>query len=251
MSTFITLNSIADSWLLKREYPDHWYLIALKHATDCVRNLRITSLPIVKTAVLTVNEYGAIDYPVDYSSMVRLGVRNGQFVIPLVQSRGSMNRVPNRDANGQEVPYGTPSVRTNAYMWMVNWYNTGLYRGVNSTNFGHGAGYESDLFQEFPERQQIQISEEMIGKTVVLDYIPDLNSCDHLTQIPAFAQPCIEQWITWQIKENNRSYSKGECKDEERMFNKQRDILRAQIEPLGKEDILRIFRRGYHSGQKA
>lgn len=249
---YVTIDSIVKSFLLRKEYPMHWYLVCLKHAADCVRDLRVTSLPYVQTTMVTVNEYGAFDLPEDFESLIRIGYMNGQYVVPLVQGKGTMNRMVLRNSSGAPVPYDqTQSRGYYSNYWMANWFGSNMFGETAGGYFGYGAGYETDLFEVIPERNQVQVSQELAALTLVFDYMGDINHPNNLTQIPAVAQACIEQYIAWQLKEHGRHYSKGEAKDDERMFKKQRDILRAQIDPLSKEDILRIFRRGYHGANKA
>ena len=250
--TYVTVDSIVKSFLLRKEYPMHWYLVCLKHAADCLRDLRVTSLPWIETTTLTVNEYGAVDYPDGFESLLRIGVVNGQFVVPLVQGKGTMNRAVLRDSNGAPVPYGDPSRRNLlSNSWVNSWFSVNMYGENVGGVYGYGAGPEADLFQLMPERRQIQVSQELAGLDVVVDYTGDINHPSNMSRIPAIAQSTIEQYIAWQLKENGRHYSKAEAKDDERMFKKERDILRANINPLRKEDFLRIFRRGYHGANKA
>lgn len=230
----------------------HWYLICLKHAADCFRDLRTHSIPYMQTAKVTVNEYGAVDLPADFESLVRIGYVNGQYVLPLVKGKGTMNRLVFTDESDNPIPYDAPV--TNGFTggwWLNTWFNASLNGQYFGGNFVHGAGFETDLYEIMIERNQIQVSQEMAGQELIFDYIGDINHPNNLTRIPAIAQKTIEQYIAWQLKENSRTYSKSEAKDDERMYKKERDILRANIDPLSKEDFLRIFRRGYHGGQKS
>lgn len=249
----VTVDSIVKSFLLRREYPMHYYLTCLKHAADCVRQLRVHSIGVVKTTVATVNEYGAIDVPEDMESIIRIGWQNGQHIVPLVPGKGGFNRAIHRDSAGQPERFGPPRQRTfMGSQWLSGWFQTWNQLGENTHGWlGYGAGYERDLYQYIQERNQIIFSEELIGLTVVIDYVPDINSCDNLSLIPAYTQTCIEAYIMWQLKKNSRNYSLQESDYEKQEYNKQLKIARSQKFNLGTEEILRAFRRGYHSAIKS
>jgi hypothetical protein len=53
------------------------------------------------------------------------------------------------------------------------------------------------------------------------------------------------------MKEHSRVYPKGEAKDEERMYWNEERHLRARMQPLSEDDILRISRRNYRRSNKS
>lgn len=251
--TYITLDTIVKSVLLRRGYPMHWYLQFLKYGADCIRELHFRTLHVVQTEAIVANAGGAIDLPCDYTAWVRIGLMNGQHIVPLVQSNGNFNPLPIKDTKGVVQPYPDPvNGQGIGHSWLNGWLQSSNDLGEFAGGyFGHGAGYETDLFEEMPNRCQIQFSQELAGRTVVLDYVGDASSCCNITRIPAMAQACIEQYIIWQLKEHARHYNKNEAKDEERMYWHEERHLRARLNPITKEDILRIMRRNYHRSAKS
>ena len=246
--SYVTADTIVKSVLLRKGYPMHWYLQCLKYCADSIRELNYRSLKVINTAVITADAGGAITLPSDYTAWVRVGLKKGQYVVPLVQGKGTFNRKANV-VGGVTLPYGDAGSGN----WLNSWLNvyTSNEWGENTgRTFGYGAGIEYDLFEEFPERNQIQLSEGMAGVDIVVDYIGNANSPTQLTLVPAMAQACIEQYIIWQLKEHSRTNGKGESKDEERMYWHEERHLRARLNPLTKEDILRISRRSYHGAIK-
>jgi hypothetical protein len=117
--------------------------------------------------------------------------------------------------------------------------------------FGFGAGVETDTFEEFAELGKIRFHSSMIGSKVVMDYLSDPNGATNTTRVSPLAQACVEQYVIWQMKEHSRVYPKGEAKDEERMYWNEERHLRARMQPLSEDDILRISRRNYRRSNKS
>jgi len=244
--TYTTIDSLVKGWLLKRQYPMHWYLQALLYAIEGVGQLRSRTLKVIKTEIVKVGADGRIDLPCDVEFVIRLGVAVGDKIKPLVKGKGSFNRMQNVDATGNAGPYGD----SGANNYIVSWYGS-LLNDLGEFNggvYGFGAGHESDVYEEFPEHNQIQVSQGFAGKELFLDFVPAMNSCDSLTWVPTKAVVCISQYITWQLKENGRHYGKGEAKDEERMFYRYEELLRASS--LNADDFMRARGRTYHRSTK-
>jgi hypothetical protein len=251
--SYTPIDTIVKSTLLRRGYSMHWYLLFTKYATDCVRELSYHTFRFIKTEVIQADNFGQVPYPADYEKWLRVGMINGQHVKPLVQAHG-FNRQLLTDESGLPVPYPLDAQRQyeGPYSWMGAWINnTNEFNENTGGLFGYGAGTELDLFQDIPERNCIQVSQQLAGSYIVVDYLPTVNNPDNLCKVPADAQATIEQYIIWQLKEHGRHYSKQEAKDEERMYYGQLRLLRARMKPLTTEDYLRIFRREYHSSLKS
>lgn len=243
----ISVDSMVRSLLLRRGYPMHFYLQFLKYGSDCVRELTFSTLKVVKTAIVTVDAGGAFDYPSDYAQWVRIGIPNGQHILPLVRNRNTFNRLQNVDNHGQPVPFDDSNMVNVGRAW-AEWFAYGCnfneYGEFKGGIFDYGAGYETDVFEDIPERRQIQLSQNLASSDIVLDYVPMPNSCDNLTRVTPLAQATIEQYMVWQMKEHGRHYSRAEAKDDERMYNDELRELRARMNPLTLRDINRIFVRG-------
>lgn len=240
--TYITLDAIVKSVLLRRGYSMHWYLQFLKYGSDCIRELSIRTLKKVSTKVLTVSANGTIDLPADYVAWVRVGFLRGQYVVPLVQGKGSYFQLSHEGLSAEQTEKS----------WLSTWLNNTNEWGEQMGGvYGYGAGAETDIFQEMKERGQIQVSKELAGRELVLDYISNPSTCDNITRVDVLAQATIEQYIVWQMKEHARHYGKNEAKDEERMYWNEERHLRARMNPLTEEDFLRMMRRGYKSSIKS
>jgi hypothetical protein len=248
----VTIDTIVNSVLLRRGYSYHWYLQFMKYATDCVRELSYHTIKTVDTLLAQADEYGQIPLPNNYERWLRVGLPNGQHVRPMVQGKGFYRKLQ-QDGDGNPIPY-VPENGTygGPYGWLSGWLaNTNEFGENLGGVYGFGAGYETDVFEIIEERNVLQVSAERAGSWIVMDYLPSVNEPNNLTRIPAAAQATIEQYVVWQMKEHARHYSKGEAKDEERMYYNELRHLRARLTPMSAEDYLRIFRREHHSTAKS
>lgn len=246
--TYTTVDSLVKGWLLKKQYPMHWYLQGLVYAVECIGILRGRTMKVIKTEVVTVASDGRITLDCAVEQVVRIGVAVGDKIKPLVRSKGTFNRMANSVATGGTGPYADAL----NYGFISSWYNS-LFNDLGEFSgglYGFGAGSESDIFEEFPEWNQIQVSVSHAGSQLFLDYVPGMESTDSLTRVPSNSVKCIQQYMTWHLKENGRHYSKGEAKDEERMYYREEELLRALNNPITAEDIMRAGDRSYHRSRK-
>lgn len=256
----ITLDETVKSVLLRRGYSMHWYLQFLKYGHDCLRELSYSTLRIVHTAVVEVDDTGSVTFPegCDASKIIRIGIGVGQKIRRLVLGQGVFNRVQNTDVKGNKIPWtdhandiGDYGFYLNDWLgWGINYNDFGEYMGGD---YGYGAGYETDVYEVFPERAtgQIQLHECYAGRTLFLDFIGTGTCIDNLSKYEAAAQGTVEQYIIWQMKRQARHWSMSEARQEEDEYYAQLRQLRARKNPLTTDDIARIFRRGYMSAPKA
>ena len=85
---------------MQRGYPIHFYIQALKSASDCLRELTFDTLQNINTVKLAVSETGVAELPCDFVDHIKIGVERGQYVKPLVQKDG-LNRLQKTDNTGQ------------------------------------------------------------------------------------------------------------------------------------------------------
>lgn len=240
---------------MRKGYSLHFYLQALKAASDCLRELTFDTLKNINTIVLDVSDTGSADLPCDFVDWVKIGAEVGQYVQPLVQKQG-INRLVNRDSAGLPINFPNDSIiNTDSVNFPFNngwfgsyWWGNGFQD--NYPWYGFNAGNIQDGFQVFRERNQIQ-SDQLLGATsIYLEYISDGQNSDDATQIHPYAQATIEAYIFWQFKEHNRSTGDGERQRAESLFTKEHRKLRARLNGLTKDDLMRIMRKGYSGAIK-
>ena len=262
---FYSLNIIVRNVLLRRRYPLQYYLEFLVSGRDCLRQMSLDSLGVINTVLLDVTldgGYNVATLPSDYSDWTKVGIRAGQFVKPLLE-RSSINNLHNYDDNGAIIAYGGTTdipqsavdidmgigLNSGTFAWdTVTWDNYGEFLG---RYYGFsGAGSQSDTFKVIPERNQIQLDENLIVDKIVLEYIGDGMCSDAATQIPVYAVDVIEAYILWQMKEQNRNYGLGERQIAYDEYVRQYKIFLARKNPLTKEMITRILNKNYRGSIK-
>lgn len=260
--TWYSLNQIVRNVLLRREYPNQYYLQFLISGKDCLREMCFDAMPIINTELLDVtveDGYNIVCLPCGYVDWTKVGIRVGQFVKPLLQ-RDSINRLHNYDDSGGVIAYGDQTdinntaannalATSSVFLWdTVTWDSYGEYIG---RQFGFsGAGSESDTFKVIPERNQIQLNENLTVDKIVLEYISDGQSCDSASKIEAYAVATMEAYILWQMKEQNRNYTLGERKIAQDEYIAQYQKYLARKNPLTIEYLRRIFNRNYRGSIK-
>lgn len=247
--TTISLDQIVRNILLKRNYSLHFYLDFLIPSRDALRELSF-DLPMntLRYKVLTLNDNNALDLPDDYQDFSRVCVRNGQYLIPLVEDN-SLDLVPNYDANFDIQPYSqgiatetSPANQVvyngvlSPYWFLNNWNAFGENLG---RQFG-GVGTMPDTFKVNKARNEIKINENLANNEFVLEYIGSGIDADSATQVDSYAQNCIEAYAIWQFYLNNRTYSTSDARVAEMTYTKERQILTARLSDLTIDKFKRI-----------
>jgi len=246
------LGSIVKGFLINKGYTLHWYVQCLKYASDCLAILSADDLQIINSIVLTPTPYNALKIPDDCIDWIRLGIENGQYVKPLVQTNG-FNRTLNYDGNGNPQPWPQleEGINTVAYFgipyltYYVNSYNS---RGEN---IGGLYGFRTDgspyIFQVIEERNEIQLDSALAYSKYVLDYLSDGRSSTAASRIPVYAEPVLRAYMDWQLDENNRSVPSGEKNRKFNFYASSRVILRGEKNDMTKADIMAVFRNNYNA----
>lgn len=235
---FQTLDNIVRSSLMQKNYSLHWYIQALKSASDCLRELTFDSLRNINTVRLAVSATGTADLPCDCVDIIKVGLERGQYIKPLVQ-KDSINRLKRVDSTGTVIKYDKPTFDTTFY----DAYD--VEDDYCEPMFGFNAGWLTDGYKALRERGEIQLDQNVATDFIYLEYISDGQCSDNATRIHPYAQKTIEAYIFWKFKEHNRSYGLGDAREEERKFSAERRTLRARLNPLTKDDYVRIARKGY------
>lgn len=223
--TYAKLDTIVRSVLFRRGYSLHWYVDFLKAAADCLRELTFDVLKNVETKVLEVSDTGIVKLPCDYVDWVRVGTASGQQVRSAIVNK-NMNRLVNRDDQGQAIPYPNDNYSYGGYYYDWYWCN------------GHTT--EIGIFRE---RGEIQLSTRQ-AVTIILEYIGNGSCPNNATKIHPYAQAAIEAYIIWQLKEQNRTYSLGERQLAQREYDKEVRRLRIRLSDLkSTQQVIDIFNK--------
>lgn len=245
---YTTLDKIIRRNLLAKRMPLHYYMEFLVHASTCLRELTFDTLRVVNTVELTLNNYFAVDLPCDYVDWTKIGLKVGQYVVPITQ-RDSINRLRAQDAQGNYTTYtDTQTIEQEFPFWPGFW----IFQNIDDLGenigrrFGADAGATNDAFKVMRERRQIQFTETMTDCTIVLEYISDGQTSDNATQIDPYAQSAIEAFINWKRSQN----ADIDRSPEARSFYNQRRILRARMSGITIPDIRQILYSNYRASIK-
>lgn len=252
--TTVNLDAIIRRVLLRKGYSIHWYLDALLAGSDCLREITFDDLAVINTVKIQLNDAFAGQLPPDFQDWVEVCVQSGQMLRPLVPTN-KINPLIYR-VNGTPTPYNDISNQNDVsgfwnlsagFFWRtVTWNQYGENVG---RLFGYNVGY-NDTFSIFRERNEIQVN-EMAGVTeIVLIYISDGSSSDAASQIDTYAFNTIQEYIMWQFKEMNRSYSEGEKERARQLYLKERGILRARKADWSIQRIKRISYESNYASPK-
>lgn len=241
---FTTVDKIVRSVLIQKRLPLHFYLEAAKGALDCIRELTFDSLKIINTILLTLDEdCWCADLPCDYVDWTKVGLKQGQLVMPITQRQG-VNRLHNYDTSGAIIPYGSDNPANLDFpFWPGYW----MFQNIDDLGenigrlYGYDTGINSQGFKILRERGQIQMTENISTDTIVLEYISDGQTSDNASQVDPYAQACIEAFINWRMSRN----SGVERSPEGAAYFNQRRLFRARRNELTLSDLKQILYRNY------
>ena len=247
----ITLDALVRSYLNQVRKPIHWYGRYLKFSNDCLRELLFDTLQITNTVRLPVDEFYQAEIPADCVDWVKIGVQAGQFVRPLIE-RHTLNSLENiNTTDASQINY--PNVDTNDdWTGLFQWWGININTNGENTGgyYGLGAGSEPDTFKFIPERNIIQLNQNVSQSKIVLEYISDGSFSNAATTIPVYAQKCIEAYIDWQHKEKSKSFGAMDAERAKRYFDRQHEILRARKNNLTPDLVERIINRNRKASLK-
>jgi hypothetical protein len=251
--SFITVDNIARSWLLKKRYPMHWYIDAITHVKNFLMDVNMHSLQIVNTQIVSLNpDTKAGPLPCGYITWIRVGIQKGQYAMPLAKREGYVRHTAT-DASGNKIahgPYEGPTVDFGGdsveMLWMINRNKYGEHLGQH---YG-GLGDDNGFFNVFEERQEIQMSEEYTGETIYMDYLASINTVTAASRIPEECYTSALAYIDWQHEFNKKNRDMYAIRDAEAKYNGALRILRANRFDYGAEDIFDLWNASVNAGPK-
>lgn len=251
MSSYLTLDSIIKSVLLKKGYPLHFYLQYMISARDIVQTLIYDDgLMPPNTVLLDVDNNGYAQLPKDFIDDIQVGICVGQYVRPLVR-KDELNclphlEIPNNETNGANsiIPWG----------YIPNLFYSTSYFNEHGEFLGRmniGAGIENDVYKIIPERCVIYCSRYLTNQKIVLTYLSNGNcGCKASMGIDHLAKDVIEAYIQYDKLRNSRNATLGERQLAEQEYFRQRKVYRARKSKLGIDEIRRIVQRAYYLAPK-
>lgn len=249
-----TLDQITRRSLLEKNLPLHYYFEYLVHGASAIRELSKDTLKIVNSANLPLNGYNAVDLPSDFVDDIGVYIPVGGALQP-IPKRDNINPIRVHDGtSGAFEPYNNGQSSNSGeftffgintsyfWYWNVNDFGepTGRYFGAN------GGAYQNG-YKVIKERRQIQFTGTFTSDNVVLLYISNGQSADNATQVDWLAFRAIQTYTEWQRSPNANFKDSPEA----RTFYNEKRLLRAELNPLTREDIINTIRSGYTAAMKS
>lgn len=250
---YANLDMITRRSLLETGYPIQWYIEYLTHISAGVRELNKDTLRIINAANIPVNEYFAADLPSDFYDDVAVCIPAGSALQEVPKATNLNPLRLHSSTTGQYIPYVTnqTTVEQNSFFGFPlnwNWYwNVSDYGEPTGRWFGAPGGARNNGYQVFKERRQIQLTQTFTSPNIILLYIGNGQSVTNATQIDWAAFRCLQTYCDWQSSENRKIKDSPEA----RTYYNEKRLLRANLNPLTKEDIVNIFRNAYRASIKS
>ncbi|MGH7239745.1 MAG: hypothetical protein ACREHG_06720 [Candidatus Saccharimonadales bacterium] len=253
-----SLDNIVRSTILTNGLTIHWYFDFLHSGIRCLRELNLDILKNVISVKLTIDINGNVALPCDYVDYVMIGFPAGQMVSRMSKD-DKINSLPNRDSNGQIIPYRTTPVgypydavdilSLGYYYWYFNSFNT-YYENTGGL-YGF-KGYDQNTFKILPNQNRIQFNQNFCGSTVYMDYISDgfdTSCCSCATMVNIYAVDAIQKYITTDYYRSNPQKAKLILLAKQE-YDLAVERLIARMNPITIADIRAAFRKGYVASPK-
>jgi len=235
------VDSIVRQILLEKNLSMHFYIRLLSWGLDCLKELSLDAIGKVKTAELTVDEFGRVKLPCDYVDWVRVGTVSGQHVLRMGETDTYARQL--RAENGIYVPYGDAEF-TSEYIWsspyVQDWFDkNGEFRG---RGFG-GNGTRTDTFMVLDGEMQVD-NNYSEGDVITLDYI-GYDTANASSYVPKYAESTVRSYMeykyVWSLPKGS-PYDKSAAKAE---YQNEHRKLVARVNPLDIEAMRRIKDRNF------
>lgn len=245
MRVYTPIDSIVRSSLMSYGLTLHNYVQFLHFALQGLREIEYDTIGKIATAKIQVDSNGEVKLPSDYVDWVKVGWERNRHIIPL-GSNGTWVREPNTDNAGNQIPYGTQSGSTvSATMYdPFASYNISQYGEDFGRQYGLGLGDRTDCFQVIDERSVMLIGRFIpSGEYIYIEYLASANYADTDALVHPYAESTVEAYIKWKYAEQKTSRLADIDRSKKEFYNQYR-ILRARMNDIGKEDMLRLSRDG-------
>ncbi len=235
------VDSIIRQVLLEKNLSMHFYIRLLSWGLDCLKELELDTIGKVKTAELTVDEFGRVKLPCDYVDWVRVGTVSGQHVLRMGETDTYARQL--RQVDGVYTPYGDAEF-TSEYIWsspyVQDWFDkNGEFRG---RGFG-GNGTRTDTFMVLDGEMQVN-NNYSTGDVITLDYI-GYDTANASSYVPKYAESTIRSYMEYKYTCSLPKASPYDKSAAERNYQNEHRKLLARVNPLDIEAIRRIKDRNF------
>jgi len=202
----VTIDSIVRGSLMSMQKPIHFYVQALHYALNGLRDINIHTFSAVQSAELTVDNFNSATLPGDFTQNVDV-----------------------RFASNFTVDE-----------WAVY---TGYYGESLGGNYGSGLGDRTDVYQIVPERNKILVGPSIKpGEVIYMEYISLSDFATADAMIHVYCADAINYFILYQFSMHDRVKRLGDQELMRREYYNAVRKMRASLNRLTKEDIIRLTR---------
>jgi hypothetical protein len=244
---FVSVDSIVRNVLSDDGNTLHLYSQYLNYALRGVRALTINCAATLKTALLTVNAYGAVTIPRDLVNYTKIGVCGADGNIRVLGLNENICLVEQlNDCGEPERRNITGDVRDNNPEFGYFFYNYRRDKTVVGSLFGHGGGYNrKGHYKVDMERGEIAFASDMTDTYCVLEYITNGIEDAGQTMINELALEALIAWINWKKVLPKRNISIGEKKYFQDLYEQEHDNLKQMMFGFTMEEFKATWSKGY------
>jgi hypothetical protein len=231
-TTTITVGTIVNDVILM--ISDDSYLNGAKNyhikylATQALKEFSFDLMKDVKSTGLTVGEAGTVNLPDDYIKYTKIGVLGSDDRIHSLGVKRNLNLVHTATAGDSSDSDSDPSY----------FFGVGRRFGVGGGNNNNG------YYRENAEDNTISFSSELIGKTIILEYI-GISSAIH-----KFAEEALRAYIYYKYIQTKRGVPLTEKQIAKRNYYNEKRLAVARMKSFTKDEALQASRKGFKQSPK-
>jgi len=228
MVLYTKLDEVIKSLLIQMgEQTEHKYMQLLDIGIRGVKELSMDTTQQIKVVSLTVNDNLTADLPCDYINYRRIGIcEDGQ-----LKSLGlDSNMCIATEFNGCGAPMSRASGK------LVN--NENIY-----WSYGLGGGNNKNGYYRInKETNQIALSSDFVGGSLVLEYISDGSGESGEYEIHVFGEEALRSYIWWKHLQRKKNIPLQEKELARRDWYNEKRIATARFSSFNKEEALQASR---------
>lgn len=251
MRGFTTINSLVRSSLVSHGLTLHYYVTFLHFALQGLREISFDTIGKIATVKLAPNAFNEAELPPDYIDYIRFGWLRNRYLIPISSTR-SYVRTPNIDSTGKQIAYssGEGALVSAATFDPFASYHISPYGEDLGRLYGLGGGTRNDIFQLIEERNIVIFGDKFDSTdTLYMEYLSAGNYADADAVFHPYAESTLEAYIKYRYAEQRTSRLADVNRAQKDFYNQYR-LLRARLNGLTKEDMIRQARESFRQSVK-
>lgn len=238
------------------ETTTHTYQLFLKYALEELREMHIDFSREIKTVVLPMNTYKAIDIPTDCLDWVKIAIQVGERLMTMgVQSDialyNNTDDCGNLIANTAQSPFDEKPTGINFDNYGGYWLNNLNSSSGSGRVFSYGGAMQSrGMYRVDRERNQIRFDDSIKNSNIYFEYISDGFNPNDAT----YVNPLCFDYLRCAI--HLRRVKGDDSANQNLKYEKSQDLWYAKLKSAGRlgdlviQDIINSSRKGYRLTNK-